>query len=193
MHFPIIVVGEDVEGQLAPFQENNMGDCPDKYLEKDDEGNTYNPNAMWDWYVIGGRWSGGFKLKPNKKGFCQPEILPGNRRKNFPNGVDSAIKGDIDFEGIKQYRIKLANKIWTRFMCKDNKYIRLTDEMRLCNKLGISPNETKSAFITRISSYHYHHIVWRDEWFGELSEKEYDKKLKEIGDKELLTIVDCHI
>jgi len=32
-HFTVLVIGDDVEGALAPFQENNMGDCPKEYLE----------------------------------------------------------------------------------------------------------------------------------------------------------------
>ncbi len=32
-HFTVLVVGDDPETQLAPFQENNMGDVPGKYLE----------------------------------------------------------------------------------------------------------------------------------------------------------------
>lgn len=36
MHFTCLVVGDDPESQLAPFQENNMGDCPEEYLEFDD-------------------------------------------------------------------------------------------------------------------------------------------------------------
>lgn len=32
-HFTVLVIGNDPEDQLAPFQENNMGDCPAQYLE----------------------------------------------------------------------------------------------------------------------------------------------------------------
>jgi hypothetical protein len=32
-HFVVLVVGEDIDEQLAPYQENNMGDCPEQYLE----------------------------------------------------------------------------------------------------------------------------------------------------------------
>jgi len=32
-HFRVLVIGEDVEKQLEPYQENNMGNCPSKYLE----------------------------------------------------------------------------------------------------------------------------------------------------------------
>jgi hypothetical protein len=35
-HFLVLVVGDDVEGQLAPFQENNNGDCPQEYLAFND-------------------------------------------------------------------------------------------------------------------------------------------------------------
>ena len=36
MHFSVMVVGEDVEGQLAPFQETNMGPIAPEYMEKVD-------------------------------------------------------------------------------------------------------------------------------------------------------------
>ena len=41
-----------------------------------------NPNAKWDWWVIGGRWSGFLQLKPENEGLS----------------VDVAFKGNIDFE-----------------------------------------------------------------------------------------------
>lgn len=44
MHMTCLIAGENYEEQLAPFQENNMGDCPKEYLdtytyelEKDDD------------------------------------------------------------------------------------------------------------------------------------------------------------
>ena len=37
-HFTVLVIGpeDEVESQLAPFQENNMGDCPAEYMEFND-------------------------------------------------------------------------------------------------------------------------------------------------------------
>jgi len=35
-HFTVLVIGDDPEAQLAPFQENNMCDCPDGFLEFED-------------------------------------------------------------------------------------------------------------------------------------------------------------
>jgi hypothetical protein len=168
-HFTVLVIGEDIEGQLSAYQENNMGDRPRKYLEftavgdeyleeyntqsvpriKLPSGETYypwdkqfkvknpndpfsdievypegseeveiplkdlyssfevfmeeyqgytdrdesgrygywsNPDAKWDWYLIGGRWTGFFKIKPisllisdsahfDSNGFSAMEIL----------------------------------------------------------------------------------------------------------------------
>ncbi len=41
-HFTVLVIGtDDVDEALAPFQENNMGDCPREYLEFHDEEDEY--------------------------------------------------------------------------------------------------------------------------------------------------------
>jgi hypothetical protein len=143
-HFTVLVIGNNYEEQLKPFQENNMGDCPKEYMifhnvndemvksykedtipkvvmpngalvykydEKFYTGDGFNrkheipegleireipvsqeypdfqkfvteyhgykrdpinglygyyenPNQKWDWYQMGGRWTGYFKLKP---------------------------------------------------------------------------------------------------------------------------------
>lgn len=34
-HFTVMVFGDDAEKQLAPFQENNMGDCSEQHLPED--------------------------------------------------------------------------------------------------------------------------------------------------------------
>lgn len=150
-HFTVLVIGDSPEEQLAPFQENNMGDCPKKYTKFNDQedemvkefetkkrdmietpdgkfvcpydkqfeqpkknpkdfteraeykfpkgftekevpfktlyktieefvkdyhgcerdpkkkrfGYWENPNRRWDWYQLGGRWTGFFKMKNN--------------------------------------------------------------------------------------------------------------------------------
>jgi hypothetical protein len=144
-HFTVLVTGQtldDAYAMLAPYQENNMGDCPPEYMAFHDETETVqdgfiddtmdcvrgpngvlysrydtqfrnkegnyrfpdgyeevtipvrefydtekqyakkyhglewneehegygymeNPNAKWDWYQLGGRWTGALKLKPD--------------------------------------------------------------------------------------------------------------------------------
>lgn len=137
-HFAVIVIGDEVEKQLAPYQENNMGDCPQEYLEFNDEteevkkgweenedgiqeqygaievyakeyhgfdehegkfGFWRNPNAKWDWWVVGGRWTGYFKLKEGEKGAVGKPGLMTEQAK--PGYADSVMKKQIDFEGMR--------------------------------------------------------------------------------------------
>ena len=180
-HFTVLVIGGDVEDQLAPFQENNMGDCPAKYLEftsteeedreryETESGTTYilggkeltyheyynldkvqkdlvekreipfkdqyptfeafcidylgrdaemvekgkigyleNPNAKWDWYQIGGRWSGYFKLKSGCQGnMGDKSWATDNVREGY---VDQLIKKDLDLEGMLNDADEAAGK-----------------------------------------------------------------------------------
>src|SRR5690554_2079089 len=132
-HFVVLVIGDDVDRQLAPFNEQPEADDPhvklvfndqtEEFRKEYDErsieiikrpdgswifahnatediapvsvkfselystfeefckewhgiepneqgrfGYLSNPNAKWDWYVIGGRWSGYFKALPGATG-----------------------------------------------------------------------------------------------------------------------------
>jgi hypothetical protein len=60
------------------------------------QGYWHNPNAKWDWYTLGGRWTGFFKLKPNTSGeIGAPGLLTSPAEKGY---ADSVYKKDIDFE-----------------------------------------------------------------------------------------------
>lgn len=107
MHYLVMVIGEDVEGQLEPFYQDlevdeyeidvvddykkekminfytNKGEEYKTFEEcykargeewnnnryrKDSDGvwreySTFNPYAKWDWYEIGGRWTGNIIVK----------------------------------------------------------------------------------------------------------------------------------
>lgn len=139
-----MVIGDDPEGQLAPFDENgeveeyctgevseedkqemmefyaerhhigfhDFDDCYNHYgtdwnsnrWRKGEDGiwrgfSSYNPDSKWDWYVLGGRWSGAFiRLKEGATSGVKGK--PGV----FENetGWDAALKGDIDFEAIRR-------------------------------------------------------------------------------------------
>lgn len=145
-HFCVLVIGDNVEKQLAPYQENNMGCCPEEYLKFVDEekdckdkyeneivkkvvmpdgkllreikfkdlystfeeymknwcgfknrdektgryGYWENPNKKWDWWIIGGRWRGFFKMKPSlllsSDGSLNEEIIRYKNRFGFSDG-----------------------------------------------------------------------------------------------------------
>lgn len=68
--------------------------------EKDGNGewaeySTYNPNSKWDWYSLGGRWTGFLKMKnPELAVAGEPGLMTAPADAGWG---DQALKGDIDF------------------------------------------------------------------------------------------------
>lgn len=60
-----------------------------------------NPNKKWDWWQIGGRWAGYFKLKPGAAGERGKNGVMGSCKNAGPGYADSVRKGDIDFEAMR--------------------------------------------------------------------------------------------
>lgn len=69
-----------------------------------------NPNKKWDWYSVGGRWSGFFKLKPGATGVLgEPSIFDTTPQ---TEGADQALKNAIDFDGMRE---EAASEALTRY------------------------------------------------------------------------------
>ena len=223
-HFTVGVFIDPKRGKklgelLAPYQENNMGDCPKEYLEfiecsaeeikeyeehkdeyetlnesmaeyygykKDMETGKYGywakPNAKWDWYKIGGRWSNSILTK---------------------NGVecDYAQLKDIDWDKMRENKKREAEKIWDsnpegikRYFC------------------GIEKDDTKETYIKRESEFETYAVItpdgkWNSKgkmgWFGASSDNAEDREnwaksffdtfIKDADKELILVIVDCHI
>lgn len=144
-HFTVMVIGENPEKQLAPYDESisvppyengvvtdediqsfteyytkknpedstlSFEELYEKYGEewnggswkKGEDGvlhdySTYNPKSKWDWYSVGGRWTGYFKLKDGCNGELGVSGVSGNKPR--PNHADEILKGDIDIEVMK--------------------------------------------------------------------------------------------
>lgn len=69
-----------------------------------------NPNKKWDWWVIGGRFSGRITLKPGAQGTHGKPGVFGN-----PTGIDQCNKGDIDFDTMKAENARLAAEQYDHF------------------------------------------------------------------------------
>lgn len=83
-HFTVVVFGENPDQQLAPYNEN-LQNCQ---------------NAKWDWYSLGGRWSGYFKCKSNVLPVLgEPGVF---ENKPKPGYADCIRKENIDVEGMRQ-------------------------------------------------------------------------------------------
>lgn len=158
-HFTVLVIGDDVEEQLAPYDEEiqvppyrkyddpawlfrfyakEQPDDPEPTLEEliawinkrwEDDGekygidelgvytlSTYSPNSKWDWYTVGGRWRGFFKLtqaamdKATVARMGQPGVFG-----NEPTyDADQVLKGDVDAEAMRSASGDEAGLRWDR-------------------------------------------------------------------------------
>lgn len=130
-HFCVLVTGDDLDDQLAPFSEATAGreflefhDMEEDLLReyqadprgcatfdefakaehwsRDSETGRYgywhNPRAKWDWWVVGGRWSGYFTLRPGAEGDLGEPGAFGNEA--APGTADSCLKRDVDVEAM---------------------------------------------------------------------------------------------
>lgn len=87
---------------------------------KDEDGiwreySTYNPDSKWDWYQLGGRWSGDFIILKDAatSGMKGSSGVFGNEV-----GIDAAIKGDIDFSAIRQRGRDMGQKVYQEIAVK---------------------------------------------------------------------------
>ena len=109
------------------------------------QGYWTNPNSKWDWYTLGGRWSGMIKLKKGKMG------KQGNAGV-FDNqvGIDQAKKGDIaNFKELIPFAVLKDGKWYERgqFVVSKEKDEWNIEVRKLVQNL---PNDTL------ISIYDYH-------------------------------------
>lgn len=95
-HSTVLVISksaDDVRMLLAPYDEDLR---VDPYLDDDGETTTYNPQSRWDWYAIGGRWSG---MLRHRNG----------------SGVDAARKCDLDLDGMRDEAAQSAADRYDRY------------------------------------------------------------------------------
>lgn len=77
-------------------------------------GRWSNPNAKWDWYSMGGRWSGMLRLKPDTTGLGavgRPGSM-GGRMNEGPLWADQCRKGDLDLRYMREDNLKKAREKW---------------------------------------------------------------------------------
>lgn len=75
-------------------------------------GRRTNPNAKWDWWVIGGRWTGYLKLKPGAAGVYGQRSWTNKDEADDMDRCDQARKGDIDVQGMRDEAEARARKNW---------------------------------------------------------------------------------
>lgn len=226
-HFTVLVIGDDWEGQLAPYDENitvepYKDEC---YCYNKEKGarpdcdechgtgtrmSTYNPRSKWDWYSLGGRWKGTFKLKEGKQGAMGRSGVFDNEAKY---DCDQARKGDIDFEGMLRDDRKRLVTHWEELQ----EQLKNADEKKRGQILYLAGfNEPDDPAITDLDLYVAQRAgltcralvkdgQWHQRgemgWWGMSSgdkplsewQQEVRKLISELPDDVLLSMVDCHI
>lgn len=110
--------------------------------KKDDITGKYgywqNPNARWDWYEIGGRWSGFFWLKAGRDGLQGKQYNLGRQYKKSRK-ADVCFKGDVDVEGMRSAAAERAQLKWekVRKIIGGGWQFKTWDEVK--EKFGIEP------------------------------------------------------
>lgn len=131
--------------EIRWYEPHEIGSSGEVYSE-------CNPNSKWDWYVLGGRWSGLIKLKDGTSGKMGRSGTMGNEV-----GIDQAKKGDIaNFD-----------ELVTFALIKDGKWF----ERGEMGWWGFVADEKEE-----------------DAW-----DNEFKKLIKDLPDDTLISIYDCHI
>lgn len=178
------------------------------------QGYDFNPNAKWDWYQLGGRWTGFFKLKPRTAGILGEPSLVSDHRADYGT-ADQAMIRDIDFERMIQDNFEESSKNYDEFeaLYNDGKLERGDGYW----KYGVENTgdcdhyipETREHYLKRRAPITTFALLkdgkWYEKgemgWWGMVSDEkdidewnsQYTKLLSELPEDTLLSVYDCHI
>lgn len=85
---------------------------------------TYNPLSKWDWYSIGGRWTGYFPVKTGHGGDSRLILGQGGAFGNMaePGRVDGGPRGLLDFEALRTDNALEAGQRYDRWTALVDKH-----------------------------------------------------------------------
>ena len=183
--------------------------------DNDHQGYDFNPKAKWDWYQLGGRWTGYFKLKPRTTGIVGDFSLVSDHRAGYGT-ADQAYKKDIDFEKMIQDKFEEASETYDNFEAEYKKgemnpskgYFEYGVENIGKDGDHYVP-EPREQYLKRNAAFGTFAVlkdgVWSERgemgWFGVVSDKknpdiwndEYKKLIDSLPEDTLLSMYDCHI
>lgn len=183
-----------------------------------DYGIYRNPDAMWDWYEVGGRWSGQLKLKPGCKG-----VLGRKSRANANQTIpvecfDVAKFADVDWDSMNANTEKkvLLKRFW-EIIVEGQKPITKDEEEQMAYELYkpeyyLDRYKTKDRYVELESKFTTYAVITEDGrwhapgtmgWWGISSddaqaytkwqETYFEQFLAHLHPETKITMVDCHI
>jgi hypothetical protein len=172
----------------------------------------YNPKSRWDWYEVGGRWSGFFLAKATANGDLGNPELSAQRP---PDSLrrDVLRKGDLDLEALSAEQDKTLRAEWE--MAHDT----FPDNPQMAARFkaeiyGIAPADTLTDYLERkmpatadlIKTFAFIDADgrWFEKgkmgWWGEASDEDeaaYDQAFRswwiQMSEQTVIAVVDCHI
>ena len=157
-----------------------------------------NPNAKWDWWKVGGRWSNMITLKNGTK-------------------RDSAPIGLIDLEALKHDPevFKESERFWELYVegqeIKTKEDRELIEFVMQTKEWYLNRFKTKEDYARQTASFYTYAVLKDGEWFEKGSmgwfgcgsetfeesynwvENFYDNFLADLPETAHITVVDCHI
>jgi len=189
------------------------------YEEHDEEGNpvtTTNPNGYWDWWSVGGRWAGYFRLKDGKTGEKgDPGIFVDEKAVADPTRCDSALFGDIDWEAIriahleelKDWWKRVAEEVEEKALCgkeaENYRNMRFDGDYKTEEEYVDANKDKWNVFYAAVTPDGEWHWAGKMGWFGQSNttpdeSDKWDREfwgrfLKDMDPDTRLTVLDCHI
>ena len=182
--------------------------------ELDEDGNTlsrYNDDAKWDWYEVGGRWSGSLILKSGETGELGTKSWTNKDREIPEDRADQALKCQIDWDAMNEDAKVRAAKDWDELFDPNPEHCMWRPEyVEKQRKVHLELYGTKEEYVKRRGIWTPYAVVTEDGWhapgdmgwWGMSSDEtkdrdEFDQKfadlLAEQNDDAVITMVDCHI
>lgn len=161
-----------------------------------------NPKSQWDWWEVGGRWTGYLKLNVGASGqLGEPGVF-----NNKPiHDADVALVKDVDWDSMKASAQEKAEQKWAEYEVK----VSNGEQVHPYLDYGIEKGDTRETYIARRASVSTFAVVHNGEWYekGDMGwwgivsdrkslddwETQFQKVLVELAPDDEITIVDCHI
>jgi len=180
----------------------------------DEDGNTLsrcNEDAKWDWYQVGGRWSGSLILKSGETGELGTKSWTNKEREIPEDRADQALKCQIDWDAMNEDAKVRAAKDWDElFDPNPDRCMYRPEYVAKQQKVHLEMYGTKEEYVKRRGVWTPYAVVTEDGWhapgdmgwWGMSSDEtkdrdEFDQKfadlLAEQNDDAVITMVDCHI
>lgn len=214
-------VGKKIPKVSIPFRETYS--TFEKYVEgwhgaesRNPEKGRYgyweNPNCKWDWYLLGGRWSG--LLQVTREGWAEARTGERSWMDNSPHApdfFDSCLIGHLDYDGMRESRRKSRGEGYDEVSKRIQKHSMEAEHIEFM--YGFDPTKvTREEYVAIAdteSPLQTFAVLKDGEWYerGEMCmfgtvrdekdpdrwDEEFNKLLRELDPNTRISIVDCHI